>query len=87
MAAWTCAAGIAGCVMQKNEHGEIGMTNRNRRMGLRLDLRLGGKDRERLELISAAYGISLSSAIRMAIRAACVRLGIETGTTEDLLQK
>lgn len=39
-------------------------------------LRLRPKDRERVQLIAAAYGVSFSAAITMAIRAAAHKLGL-----------
>ena len=57
-------------------------------MNRRICLWLNKKDRERLELIRLAYGGSLSGAMRMIIRAASQRLGIEKdNTVEDLLKR
>lgn len=55
-------------------------------MSANIRLRISDKDRERLELIRAAYGVSLSAAARVAIRAACQRLGFEKDT-DDLLKE
>jgi antitoxin component of RelBE/YafQ-DinJ toxin-antitoxin module len=40
-------------------------------------LRISKEDRERLEIICAAHGVSMSAAVRMAIRAITPRLGLE----------
>lgn len=48
-------------------------------------LRVGARDRERLEMIRDIFGVSLSGAARVAIRAACEKLGIEK-PTPDLIK-
>lgn len=52
-------------------------------MSERIHLRIGRKDRQRLELISAVFGVSLTGAARVAIRAACEKLGLEKEATPD----
>lgn len=44
-------------------------------------------DRRRLELIRDVFGVSLSGAMRVALRAACEKLGIERPTSDDFLKK
>ena len=50
-------------------------------------IRLDEKDKLRLDLICEVFGVSLPAAIRVSIRAACVKLGIEKDETSDDLLK
>ena len=49
---------------------------RRRRNECRIEFRLSVKDRELLELISETYGVSLSGAMRAAIRGTAEQLGL-----------
>ena len=49
-------------------------------------LRVGKRDRERLEMICGVFGLSLSGAARVAIRAACEKLGLEKPTPDDFIK-
>ncbi len=49
-------------------------------------LRIGEKDRTRLEMIRDIFGVSLSGAARVAIRAACEKLGLEKPTPDDFIK-
>lgn len=53
----------------------------------RMCLWVNDKDRMRLELIREVFGVSLSGAIRVAIRAASEKLGLEKETAEDFIGK
>lgn len=44
----------------------------------RIDFRISAEDRERLEMISETYAVSLSGAIRMAIRVMLTQMGLQT---------
>lgn len=46
-------------------------------------VRLKTEDRSRLELIQALYGVSLTAAVRVCIRAAAEKLGLEAARGED----
>lgn len=48
---------------------------------------LSKRDRDRLALIAEMYGISMSAAIRVAIRAASEKLGLERETPDDFLRR
>lgn len=56
-------------------------------MSLRFTFWINEKDRERLEMIRDVFGVSLSGAVRVAIRAACEKLGIEKPTPDDFIKK
>lgn len=49
----------------------------------RLHLRVNERDWERMQLIRETFGVSLSAAFRVAVRAACVQLQLQQG--EDIL--
>lgn len=55
-------------------------------MSANIRLRISDQDRRRLELIRDVFGISLSGAARVAIRAACEKLGIEKETPDDFIK-
>jgi hypothetical protein len=52
-----------------------------------LHVRLQKKDRETLELIRSTFGLSLSAAVRVCIRAAAQKLGLQKETMEDNLMR
>lgn len=43
----------------------------------KLNFRMDSNDRERLEIISEAYGVSLAGALRIALKAMLRQLGLE----------
>jgi hypothetical protein len=53
----------------------------------KIHIRLRDKDRARLELIRAAHGVSLSGAVRSAIYALSVKLGLEKPDEEEFSRK
>lgn len=53
----------------------------------RLHVWVSDKDRVRLELIREVFGVSLSAAFRVAVRAASEKLGLEKETPTEHLQK
>lgn len=52
----------------------------------KLTIHLSQRDRERLELIKVAFGVSLSAAVRVSIRSAAERLGLEVGNSKEFLR-
>lgn len=55
--------------------------------GLRIEVRVRSKDRQRLELISETLGISMAGAFRASLVAMCRQLGFEKEFSEDFLKK
>lgn len=58
--------------------------NRGKR---RLHVWINERDRVRLEMIREVFGVSLSAAFRVAIRAASEKLGLEKETGDIFLEK
>ena len=56
-------------------------------MSRRMHIFLSEKDRDRLLLIKEMFGISVSAAIRVSIRAASEKLGLERTTPDDFIGK
>lgn len=50
-------------------------------------IRLSEKDKNRLLLIKEMFGISMTAAIRVSIRAAAEKLGLERVTPDDFMSK
>jgi hypothetical protein len=53
----------------------------------RMHIRLSEKDRNRLLLIKEVFGVSMAGAIRVSIRAAAEKLGLERPTPDDFIRK
>ncbi len=53
----------------------------------RTEVVLSAKDRDRLDLIGEVFGVSRSAAIRVAIRAASEKLGLERETPDDFISE
>ena len=53
----------------------------------RIEIRLSDRDRDRLDLICEVFNVSTNAAIRVSIRAACLKLGLEEDNTSDDLLK
>ena len=56
-------------------------------MSRRMSIYLSEKDKTRLLLIKDVFGISMTAAVRVAIRAAAEKLGLERATPDDFISK